>query len=382
MSLDANSTLSQASASAPRAWTSGQPSAPSSQALWQRWQHLKQAQPGLRARDAAEQLAVSEAELLACHPGSRRLSEDWGALITDLRAVGPVMALTRNHAAVIEKIGPFEEVSLYPEHGMGQVVGEAVDLRLFLRHWKSGFALSEPTDSGTASGTDSGTRESLQFFDGNGTAVHKVYRVKATEATAWEALVARHLWPEAPALQIASAQAAAAERPDVEIDIDGLRSAWEAMHNTHDFFGLLRRFQVGRRQALRLVGDDLARRAAPSSYQTLLERVREQGLPVMLFVGSPGCIQIHSGPIQKRLVTVGPWYNILDPDFNLHLRMEAIAESWLVRKPTDQGVVTSLECYDAAGALLLQCFGLRKGGESESPQWRALLDEITYPEQA
>lgn len=371
MSLDANSTPSQASASAPQARTSGQQPARSSQALWHRWQALKQAQPGLRARDAAEQLAVSEAELVDCHPQSQRLGEGWGALIADLRSVGPVMALTRNHAAVIEKTGPVEEVSIYPEHGMGQVVGEAIDLRLFLRHWKSGFVLTEPTDAGA--------RESLQFFDDDGTAVHKIYRVESTEATAWEALIARHLWPQAPALQITPARAATAEVPDVEIDIDGLRSAWEAMHNTHDFFGLLRRFQVGRRQALRLVGGDLARRVEPACYQTLLERVREQPMSVMLFVGNRGCIQIHTGPIH-RLKTVGPWYNVLDPNFNLHLRMDAVTDSWLVRKPTDQGVVTSLECYDDAGELLLQCFGKRKGGESESPHWRALLDEIAYPE--
>jgi putative hemin transport protein len=372
MSLDASSAPSQASAPVPQQWTSTQ-SAPEPEGLWRSWQTLKQTQPGLRARDAAERLAVSEAELLACHPQSRRLSEDWGALITDLHEVGPVMALTRNHAAVIEKTGPVEEVSIYPEHGMGQVVGEAIDLRLFLRHWKVGFALSEPTNSGT--------RESLQFFDGNGHAVHKVYRVKATEATAWEALTGRHIWPEAPALQIAPAQPAAAERPDAEIDIAGLRAAWEAMHNTHDFFGVLRRFRVERRQALRLVGSDLARRVAPACYQTLLERVREHAMPLMIFVGNRGCIQIHTGPIH-RLKTVGPWYNVLDPDFNLHLRMDAVTNSWLVRKPTDQGVVTSLECYDDAGELLLQCFGKRKGGESESPHWRALLDEIAYPERS
>ncbi|MFP4603031.1 MAG: hemin-degrading factor [Halochromatium sp.] len=345
-------------------------STPDPEALWHRWQALKPAQPGLRAREAAEQLGVSEAELLACHPQSRRLSEDWGALIADLRAVGPVMALTRNHAVVIEKTGPIEEVSIYPEHGMGQVVGEAIDLRLFLRHWQSGFALREPTDSGT--------RESLQFFDGRGTAVHKIYRVKATDASAWEALIARHFWPQAPALQVAPAPPQSPQTPDDEIDIEALRMAWEAMRNTHDFFGLLRRFQVERRQALRLVGSDLARRVAPTCYRTLFERVREHAMPVMLFVGSPGCIQIHTGPIQ-RLKTVGPWYNILDPDFNLHLWMDGVAESWLVRKPTDQGVVTSLECYDDAGELLLQCFGKRKGAESESPQWRALLDEITAP---
>jgi putative hemin transport protein len=344
---------------------------PEAEALWQRWQALKQTQPGLRARDAAEQLAVSEAELVACHPRSRRLREDWGTLIADLRAVGPVMALTRNHAVVIEKTGPIEEVSIYPEHGMGQVVGDAIDLRLFLRHWQSGFVLAETARSGV--------RESLQFFDRSGTAVHKVYRVDATDAKAWSDLIEGYVWPNAPVLEITPAQAPSSKTPDDEIDIDALRAAWEAMHNTHEFFGLLRRFRAERRQALRLVGSDLARRVEASCYRALLERVREQAMPVMLFVGNPGCIQIHTGPIH-RLETVGRWYNVLDPEFNLHLLMDAVTDSWLVRKPTDQGVVTSLECYDDAGELLLQCFGKRKGGESESPHWRALLDEIAHPE--
>ena len=370
MSLDVSTARSQAPSSTADPSTSAHSTA-QIDALWQRWQVLKETQPGLRARDAAEQLGVSEAELAACHPQTRRLREDWGALIADLRAVGPVMALTRNHAVVIEKTGPVEEVSIYPEHGMGQVVGDAIDLRLFLRHWQSGLALTETTRSGV--------RESLQFFDSSGAAVHKIYRVAATNATAWADLIERHLWWHAPTLQVSPAQAPRSQTPDDEIDVDGLRTGWEAMHNTHDFFGLLRRFRVERLQALRLIGSDLARRVEPSCYQTLLERVREQAMPVMLFVANPGCIQIHTGPIH-RLETVGPWYNVLDPDFNLHLLMDAVSDSWLVRKPTDQGVVTSLECYDDAGELLLQCFGRRKGGESESPHWRALLDEIAYPE--
>jgi putative hemin transport protein len=31
------------------------------------------------------------------------------------------------------------------------------------------------------------------------------------------------------------------------------------------------------------------------------------------------------------LKAVGPWYNILDPSFNLHLREDAIDQVWVVR---------------------------------------------------
>ncbi|MCF7992374.1 MAG: hemin-degrading factor [Thiohalocapsa sp.] len=344
----------------------------SREALWQRWQALKaQGQP-LRARDGALALGVSEAELVAAAPETRTLCADWGEVLEGLRAVGPVMSLTRNHAVVIEKTGIFEDVSIYPEHAMGQVVGEAIDLRLFLRHWRHGFAVRESARSGT--------RESLQFFDPYGVAVHKVYRVDGTDGEAWSSLIARFGADQPPQMpEILPETPAAPPKPDHEIDRDGLRAAWQSMTSTHDFFGLLRRFAVERRQALRLAGADLAYPVRADSYRWILEHARDLDLPLMLFVGNRGCIQIHTGPV-ARLTTVEHWYNVLDPDFNLHLREPAVSDCWVVRKPTERGIVTSLECYDDRGELLLQCFGKREGDGSESPVWRELVGTCPTPE--
>src|SRR5690625_5981260 len=84
----------------------------------------------------------------------------------------------------------------------------------------------------------------------------------------------------------------------------------------------------------------------------------------MVFVVNDGCVQIHSGPV-KRLKTVGEWYNILDPGFNLHLKEEAVAECFVVVKPTSDGPVTAHEVFDAEGELILQFFGKRKPGIPE-----------------
>jgi putative hemin transport protein len=46
----------------------------------------------------------------------------------------------------------------------------------------------------------------------------------------------------------------------------------------------------------------------------------------MVFVGSPGCIQIHSGPV-KNIKVMNEWLNVLDPDFNLHVREDLIHSS-------------------------------------------------------
>ena len=95
----------------------------------------------------------------------------------------------------------------------------------------------------------------------------------------------------------------------------------------------------------------------------------------MVFVGSPGCLQIHTGPV-KKLKEHGPWYNVLDPGFNLHLNEAQIDAAWVVRKPTADGVVTSLELFDADGGIIAQFFGKRKPGLPELEAWRAIVDAL------
>lgn len=103
--------------------------------------------------------------------------------------------------------------------------------------------------------------------------------------------------------------------------------------------------------------------------------VRE-GLPIMCFVTNEGTVQIHSGPI-VNVATMGPWINVMDPTFHLHLRQDHIAEAWAVRKPTKDGHVTSFEAYNAKGEMIIQFFGKRKEGFDERRDWRAIIENLT-----
>ncbi len=61
-----------------------------------------------------------------------------------------------------------------------------------------------------------------------------------------------------------------------------LENDWRAMTDVHQFFGLLRKYQLSRQQAFRLVSDDLACRVARHALPSLLETVRQEGNEIMI----------------------------------------------------------------------------------------------------
>jgi putative hemin transport protein len=107
----------------------------------------------------------------------------------------------------------------------------------------------------------------------------------------------------------------------------------------------------------------------------MFHKAAERPVPIMCFVGNRGCIQIHSGPVSS-IKPMGPWINVLDETFHLHLRTDHIAEAWAVRKPTKDGHVTSVEVFDAKGSMIIQFFGKRHEGQGERDDWRLLAETL------
>ncbi|HET9619788.1 MAG TPA: ChuX/HutX family heme-like substrate-binding protein [Kofleriaceae bacterium] len=339
-------------------------------ALAAQWQRLRTARPQLRTRDAAVELGVSEAELIATTVGATavRLADDAAGLLHALPEVGRCMALTRNEAAVSEVRGRYGGVELGAH--AGQVVGTAIDLRVFLAHWRHLFAIDEPHPQRAGE-----RRRSIHAFDRAGAAVHKIYLEPDGDAATWDAIVATRTVAGAP-IVVEPAPVRKPERPDAAIDRAALVAGWDAMTDTHEFFHLLGTVGASRTQALRLAGDERARAVRGDALDHVLHDAAETGERIMIFVGNRGCIQVFSGAV-RRVVRHGPWLNVLDPGFNLHLRTDLVAASWVVGKPTRTGVVSSLELYDAAGETIALVFRKRDDRErAEDPRWRAVLDRL------
>src|SRR5690554_2540484 len=153
--------------------------------LKSRWDSLKKEQPHLRIRNAAQALGVSEMELLATRMGEgvTRLRPEFKEILSEIESLGKVMALTRNDACVHERKGVYLNPDFSSPHA-GLFVGEDIDLRIFLAHWKTAFAVDE------------GAKKSLQFFGKDGTAIHKIYLTKDSDEMAFETLVQKFITPE------------------------------------------------------------------------------------------------------------------------------------------------------------------------------------------
>ena len=223
---------------------------------------------------------------------------------------------------------------------------------------------------------DGTPKHSLQFFDQYGNAVHKIHLRPESNLEYFEALVEKYKHEDQQSrIDVHPRKDDRTSLPDDEIDQAGLRKAWDKLKDTHDFIFMLRDFKVGREQAFRVAGTNYAWQVDNAALSQVLERAAEASLRIMIFVNNPGCIQIHSGQVH-RLKGTEDWYNVLDPDFNLHVKHKEIASTWVVKKPVDTGEVHSLECFDTEGNVLSYVFGKRHEGEHENEVWRDIITSI------
>lgn len=334
-------------------------------------------QPPARPRDIAHGLGLCEAALLAAHVSdgdwidsplhATRLAAPWPTLVQGLAALGELTALTRNAHCVHETVGCYPAIA--ESASVALAVGAAIDLRIAYPAWAYGFAVHEHTVLGP--------QRSLQWFDAAGEAVHQVVLREASDTCAYRTLVAGHAdTDQTPAVLTPTLRPVRTpSAPPDALARAALRRDWAALRDTHDLRPMLRRHRLDRLTALRAAGDDYARELEPSSAHELLHRAAQDGTPIMVCTGNAGAMQIHTGPVQ-HVAVAGPWVHVLDTGFNLHLLETHIASAWRVRQPTADGLVSSLELFDADGEVIAQFFGARKPGQPERAAWRELLASV------
>jgi putative hemin transport protein len=233
--------------------------------LKERWAGYRLANPKTRIRDAAKALDTSEAELLATGLGEtvQLLEGDFRELIKEVGSLGHVMALTRNDHVVHERKGVYKKISF--NNHVGLVLGEDIDLRLFLGDWKFGFAVSE------------NDRFSIQFFNSFGEAAHKIYLTEKSDKEAYNALVSKYLAADQDVNLFVNKKIEKVAEPEEPAAFDkaAFQEEWLALKDTHDFFTLLRKYKLSRKQALRNAPEGYAHRIKPESMKLLFDAISE-----------------------------------------------------------------------------------------------------------
>lgn len=330
--------------------------------LFERYQLYKIENPKIRIREAAKELGVTEVDLVNCNERNIQLNADFEAILNEFKTLKEILAITRNDNAVHERKGTYSKASINKHIGL--VANPDIDLRLFMTNWKYVYAVSE------------NNRNSIQFFDKYGTAIHKVYLTEKSDTIAYQKLLDKYVNRYKEEVTVLPFEEdIKVEKPDKEIDVFGFRTAWQDLKDTHAFFPMLKKFKLSRLQALRLAPKGYSLQIPNKKVESLMNLVSSLKLDIMVFVGNSNCLQIHTGPIEK-IVRTGPWLNVLDPIFNLHLKDEAIDQVWIVKKPTDMGLVHSVEAFDKEGNLIIQFFGKRKPNIPESEDWRLVIQSL------
>ncbi|MDT0175760.1 ChuX/HutX family heme-like substrate-binding protein [Enterobacter sp. BRE11] len=334
--------------------------------LWQHYQTLKSRHPKKYARELAALMGISEAELCAARVDqeAQPLKPQFRELLSALEAVGETKSITRNEYAVHEHLGLYQNLKLGDHAGL-VLNPRALDLRIFLSQWRSAFFLREQSARGE--------RQSIQIFDRHGDAVLKIYATDHTDMAAWQALIARFVDDASAALHVEPVETA---RFAEHIDAAAIHSEWRAMTDVHQFFALLKRHNVSRPQAFRAAGSDLAWRVDNDALARLLTLAQRDGNEIMIFVGNRGCTQIFTGAVEK-VAPMENWLNLFNTRFTLHLMADRIHESWVTRKPTGDGFVTSLELFAADGTQIAQLYGQRSEGTPEQACWREQVTSLS-----
>jgi len=345
----------------------------SASSLAESYAAFREANPKTRIRQAAAELNTSEAELLLTGVGAEitPLNTNFQDLLKAFSSLGYVMSLTRNEACVLEHKGAFEEVKTFGRgaHNMGVVLGP-IETRVFFTSWHAAFAVTTRSMHGNL-------LQSIQVFDQAGEAVTKVYLTEQSNAAAYAELVNTF---KVGAPENITFPGVKPTEYSTEINTNEFLAEWEALKDTHDFFGMLRKHGVQRREAMRLAEGKFTKAVDPQkAVQFILKQASARKLPIMIFAGNRGNLQIHQDKVRtiRFFGEQNEWINVLDPAFNLHLRLDLLKEAWLVEKPTTDGAVHSLECYDPAQELVVQFFGLRKPGIPQSEDWYELIQELS-----
>ncbi|MDQ0391576.1 ChuX/HutX family heme-like substrate-binding protein [Labrys monachus] len=286
--------------------------------LKQQWQGLREAQPGLRIRDAAFRLGVAEAALVETRIGDgvRRLRADVRQICAALPELGVVMSLVRNQAAVHEK-----DIAFAPAAATGGTIG-----------FSGGEFALEVAPAAIAhafyveDANPRGRLRSIQLFDASGEAAWKIYARDKADHAAFGRLV------------------------------DGLASDDGSPASF----------------ARPAVSPGPAGPAAPElRLQPMLERIAGEGLPLSLDVANPAVRQRHRGPVH-RIVRMGSWLNVLDPGFDWHLDEGALS---MARVTVEGGMPRLVLGLSGGGEAAILSLG-EGAASGQEAAWRDIMGQV------
>ena len=288
----------------------------------------------------------------------------WVELLRGLQELGPLTLQSESNGSVIEAQGIAVAGSWSGRRGALRI--GASRLRLQLDRWFYGYAIKGEDDAA-----------SVQFFAADGQRILTINRTPEAMRERWTQLVRRFTsadqnpWVEL----VPTPEPSTADRPDSGVDLKALRAAWDDPQQRHDCGDLSRQFGVARLQAFRLAGESRARVVPTSTFKTALRCAASAHVPVALTVESIGLAHTYTG-IVRRVEHVESLLTVVEPGMRLYISEPRVAAAWLVRRPTAQGTLSSLQYFDPIAQPILTVAGNTTPGEPGLDRWERLVASL------
>tara|TARA_B100001115_G_C15819194_1_gene407109 strand:- start:467 stop:1417 length:951 start_codon:yes stop_codon:yes gene_type:complete len=248
------------------------------------WESLLKNDNNLRIRDAASKLGVSEAELLSTEIGdttSYLSIDNYYEFFKNILKLNKVMFLVRNDFVVHEKIITALSYILKENYIMSKDGNRLIDVNF--NNIKYAFFQKKKHKKIEL--------KSFQLFDNNGNSIIKIY-LKDDNHNPFDKIAEKYKKKYLYELQ----------SQDLTLQNN---SNYYTFQDINVFYK--------QRQT-----NSHSHKIAGKNFRSIIDKVSDYKIKIQIILVSKNIIQYHEDKLIK-IVDYGPWYNILDKNFNLHI---------------------------------------------------------------
>ena len=282
------------------------------ESLKEKWASLLSSNKKIRIRDAADKMHVSEAELLSTEINegvSFLLIPELEIFIKDIMMIDRIMLLIRSDNIVHEKTIKTNTLKLKDNQIIDMENNKSLLLEFDKKLFKYAFFQKKMHAN----------RElrSFQFFNDKGHANLKIY-LKGKDLYAFDSIALKYESKYNYEMQ-SNLNIESSDYVDFSLNI-------------------YLPFNIDR--AAPIIND-----IDSKSLRLILERASKMKTPIQIHALGLGAIQYHMGTV-KNIVDYGPWINIIDQNFNLHVLEKGLHTATLNQYKSNEGQQYLVNFFD------------------------------------
>ena len=265
--------------------------------LKSKWKTFQKDNPKVRIRDAAYQMKVSEAELLSTEINetvSFLLIEDMTAFIKDVLKVDKIMLLIRSDYVVHEKTIKTKNIRLEENQIIDLDKNDCSILDFNIDAFEYVFFQKKMHSNREL--------KSFQFFDKAGMAILKIY-LKGKDLGFFDEIDLKYKKTYNYEMQ-----------SDLDINNSNLLDSKIKINLPFDTIN----------------SKTTCRDISVKSLRLILENASDMKTPIQIHALGLGTIQYHRNTV-RNIVDYGPWVNVIDQKFNLHVLENGLTRASLIQ---------------------------------------------------